>query len=74
MHKFNIKNLEKLDNPIRRQSMPPIETLKNFKLLQEFHGILSNFLIQIIAFTLSLLFKLRFFHTSLLSLPLSTKV
>lgn len=30
MHKFNIKNLEKLDNPKRRQSMPPEETLKKF--------------------------------------------
>jgi ubiquinone/menaquinone biosynthesis C-methylase UbiE len=32
MHKFNIKNLEKLDNPKRRQSMPPEEILKKFKL------------------------------------------
>jgi ubiquinone/menaquinone biosynthesis C-methylase UbiE len=31
MHKFDIKNLEKLDNPKRRQNMPPIETLKKFK-------------------------------------------
>ena len=30
MHKFNIKNLEKLDNPKRRQSLPPEETLKKF--------------------------------------------
>jgi len=30
MHKFNIKNLEKLDNPKRRQLMPPEETLKKF--------------------------------------------
>lgn len=30
MHKFNIKNLEKLDNPKRRQSMPPEEILKKF--------------------------------------------
>lgn len=32
MHKFDIKNLEKLDNPKRRQSMPPEETLKKFKI------------------------------------------
>lgn len=32
MHKFHIKNLEKLDNPKRRQSMPPEETLKKFKI------------------------------------------
>lgn len=30
MHKFDIKNLEKLDNPKRRQSMPPEEILKKF--------------------------------------------
>lgn len=30
MHKFDIKNLEKLDNPKRRQSMPPIEILNKF--------------------------------------------
>ena len=30
MHKFNIKNLGKLDNPKRRQLMPPKETLKKF--------------------------------------------
>ena len=30
MHKFNIKNLEKLDNLKRRQSLPPEETLKKF--------------------------------------------
>ncbi|HEY8803931.1 MAG TPA: class I SAM-dependent methyltransferase [Clostridium sp.] len=30
MHKFNIKNIEKLDNPKRRQSLPPEETLKKF--------------------------------------------
>jgi ubiquinone/menaquinone biosynthesis C-methylase UbiE len=30
MHKFNIKSLEKLDNPKRRQLMPPEETLKKF--------------------------------------------
>jgi len=30
MHKFNIKSLEKLDNPKRRQLMPPVETLKKF--------------------------------------------
>ena len=32
MHKFNIKNLEKLDNPQRRQSMPPKETLVKFNI------------------------------------------
>lgn len=32
MHKFDIKKLEKLDNPKRRQSMPPEETLKKFKI------------------------------------------
>lgn len=32
MHKFNIKNLEKLDNPERRRSMPPEETLLKFKI------------------------------------------
>ncbi|MCB2293495.1 class I SAM-dependent methyltransferase [Clostridium algoriphilum] len=30
MHKFNIKNIEKLDNLKRRQSLPPLETLKKF--------------------------------------------
>lgn len=30
MHKFNINSLEKLDNPKRRQLMPPAQTLKNF--------------------------------------------
>lgn len=30
MHKFNIKNVEKLDNPERRRTMPPEETLKKF--------------------------------------------
>ncbi len=30
MHKFDIKNLEKLDNPKRRQSMPPEEILRKF--------------------------------------------
>lgn len=32
MHKFDIKKLEKLDNPKRRESMPPEETLKKFKI------------------------------------------
>jgi len=32
MHKFNIKNIEKLDNLKRRQSMPPEETLKKFNI------------------------------------------
>lgn len=32
MHKFDIKHLEKLDNPRRRQSMPPEETLRKFKI------------------------------------------
>jgi ubiquinone/menaquinone biosynthesis C-methylase UbiE len=32
MHKFNIKNIEKLDNPQRRKSMPPEETLEKFKI------------------------------------------
>lgn len=31
MHKFNIKNIEKLDNPERRRTMPPEETLIKFK-------------------------------------------
>jgi len=31
MHKFNIKNIEKLDNPERRRNMPPEETLLKFK-------------------------------------------
>jgi len=30
MHKFNIKNIEKLDNPERRKTMPPEETLLKF--------------------------------------------
>lgn len=30
MHKFNIKNLEKLDNLKRRPSLPPKETLEKF--------------------------------------------
>ncbi len=32
MHKFDVKKLEKLDNPKRRESMPPEETLKKFKI------------------------------------------
>lgn len=32
MHKFDIKKLEKLDNPKRRESMPPLETLKKFEI------------------------------------------
>ena len=32
MHKFNIKNLEKLDNPERRRSMPADETLRKFNI------------------------------------------
>lgn len=32
MHKFNIKNVEKLDNPERRSSMPPEETLAKFNI------------------------------------------
>jgi len=32
MHKFNIKSLEKLDNPTRRQLMPPAQTLKKFQI------------------------------------------
>jgi len=32
MHKFNIKSIEKLDNPERRRTMPPEETLLNFKI------------------------------------------
>jgi len=31
MHKFNIKSIEKLDNPERRRIMPPEETLLKFK-------------------------------------------
>ncbi|MCJ7691588.1 MAG: class I SAM-dependent methyltransferase [Clostridiaceae bacterium] len=32
MHKFNIKNMEKLDNTERRRTMPPEETLLKFKI------------------------------------------
>ncbi|MHC1682046.1 MAG: class I SAM-dependent methyltransferase [Clostridiaceae bacterium] len=32
MHKFNIKNMEKLDNPQRRKMMPPEETLLKFNI------------------------------------------
>lgn len=32
MHKFNIKNIEKLDNPERRRTMPPEETLEKFNI------------------------------------------
>lgn len=32
MHKFNIKNIEKLDSPKRRLSMPPEETLNKFNI------------------------------------------
>ena len=32
MHKFDPKNLERLDNAIRRQKMPPVEILKKFKI------------------------------------------
>lgn len=32
MHKFNIKNIEKLDNPERRRAMPPEETLEKLKI------------------------------------------
>ncbi|WP_291633889.1 class I SAM-dependent methyltransferase [Clostridium sp.] len=32
MHKFNIKNLQKLDSPKRRQTMPPEETLRKFNI------------------------------------------
>ena len=32
MHKFNFKELEKLDNPSRRETMPPLETLKKFNI------------------------------------------
>jgi ubiquinone/menaquinone biosynthesis C-methylase UbiE len=32
MHKFDIKNLEKLDNPTRRKYMPPFKTLERFGL------------------------------------------
>lgn len=32
MHKFNIKNIQKLDNPERRRIMPPEETLLKFKI------------------------------------------
>jgi len=40
MHKFNIKNIEKLDNPERRKTMPPEETLLKFKV--EDDGILLD--------------------------------
>lgn len=32
MHKFNMKNIEKLDNPERRRIMPPEVTLKKFNI------------------------------------------
>lgn len=32
MHKFNPKSIAKLDNPDRRQNMPPLETLRKFKI------------------------------------------
>jgi ubiquinone/menaquinone biosynthesis C-methylase UbiE len=32
MHKFNVKNIKKLDNPERRRTMPPEETLLKFKI------------------------------------------
>ncbi|KOA21443.1 demethylrebeccamycin-D-glucose O-methyltransferase [Clostridium homopropionicum DSM 5847] len=32
MHKFNIKSIEKLDNPERRRIMPPEETLAKFNI------------------------------------------
>jgi len=32
VHKFNIKNIEKLDNPQRRRTMPPEETLAKFNI------------------------------------------
>lgn len=32
MHKFDVKNMDKLDNPQRRKSMPPMETLQKFNL------------------------------------------
>ncbi|MFL0268750.1 class I SAM-dependent methyltransferase [Candidatus Clostridium radicumherbarum] len=32
MHKFNVKNIEKLDNPERRRTMPPEQTLKKFNI------------------------------------------
>ncbi|MBZ9686590.1 class I SAM-dependent methyltransferase [Clostridium estertheticum] len=35
MHKFNIKNIEKLDNPERRRTMPPEETLLKFKVADD---------------------------------------
>jgi ubiquinone/menaquinone biosynthesis C-methylase UbiE len=35
MHKFNIKNIEKLDNPERRRTMPPEETLAKFNIKDE---------------------------------------
>lgn len=35
MHKFDIKHLEKLDNPQRRRDMPPRETLEKFGLGDE---------------------------------------
>ena len=40
MHKFNIKNIEKLDNPERRRTMPPEETLLKFKV--EDNGLLLD--------------------------------
>jgi ubiquinone/menaquinone biosynthesis C-methylase UbiE len=32
LHKFNIKSIKKLDNPERRRTMPPEETLLKFKI------------------------------------------
>lgn len=40
MHKFNIKSIEKLDNPERRRTMPPEEILKKFKIKDD--GILLD--------------------------------
>lgn len=40
MHKFNIKNIEKLDNPERRRTMPPEETLEKFNIKDD--GILLD--------------------------------
>jgi len=38
MHKFDPKNLEKLDNPTRRKYMPPFKTLEKFGLKQKGGG------------------------------------
>lgn len=35
MHKFDVKKLDKLDNPLRRETMPPSRILKDFGIVSE---------------------------------------